>query len=113
MTTCDNGSICVPLSLWNFTGDFSHITGAAAYIVLFVILLQYWVPQRYSASALYFILAVYSLVKELWYDPKYESIPVQGQAWVDIVTYLAGGVIGVILVLLPPPGEAISYYFYE
>ena len=47
----------------------------------------------------FLLLLIYSLVKELWYDVNYETPAEAGQAWVDILTYLGGGVLGLLLSL--------------
>ena len=99
MSSSTAGTICVRTSLWNLTGADSHIFGACVWILGLSCLFRRWWHPKYTMLVTFLLLLVYSLVKELWYDVNFETPAEAGQAWVDMVTYLSGSVLGLLVSL--------------
>jgi len=92
-----SGSVYVSETLWNETAANSHIFGACVFVFGFTALFRRWWHPKWTMLVTFILLVVFALPKELWYDVNYETAAEAGQAWVDIVTYLAGGVLGLLL----------------
>jgi len=100
---CSSDSTCVGNTLWNETAANAHIFGACVFVLGFTVLFRRWWHPKWTLLVTFILLVAYALPKELWYDVNYETKAEAGQAWVDIVTYLSGGILGLLLGLTQFP----------
>lgn len=107
-TPC-SGDICIANSEWNLTSDLSHVTGGCLFIVAPVIILSHYVRPQITAAVASILWLVFVFVKELWYDPLYQSPQEAGSSAVDIATYLAGWIAGLLLVSINELAKATKY----
>jgi hypothetical protein len=100
---CDSSSVCVDNSLWQVTGANAHIFGGIAWTLVPALVFRFVITPWKTNLVFGLLLVAYALPKELWYDETYETDDEAGAAWVDIVTYLSGGAVGILLSLLLYP----------
>lgn len=112
-TPCNgSGLVCIDSSLWNETADFSHFFAGVSAILLPVVFLRRCVHPKWVMLVVNVLFFTYTLVKELWYDPRFESTAERGSDIVDILTYLSGAVMGnIAAVFVFPQYDRPQNYF--
>ena len=99
--------VTISKTLWDTTGGFSHVLGGCVAVLLPLLVLRRWLSERVILAVVSVIFVLYVLLKELLYDPSMESVDERGTAWVDILTYLSGWVLGLIVAFADPRSDGL------
>lgn len=81
-------------------GYSAHIFGGITTIISPILLLDTVFSYKWILFITWILGIIFVLIKELWYDVTYQIPKEAGSATLDIITYMAGAIIGTILIFV-------------